>query len=105
MWPPSLQSSNSRSESVEFQVSVVGRAQLSPVPSQLCPWTHFIILHRLYVEPRYVLKRDNVTLQGITKTHAFFCVSSKGEDVQDIKGKDGLAGTDCNARFYLFLRK
>ena len=83
----------------------MGRAQLSPVPSQLCPWTHFIILHRLYVEPRYVLKRDNVTLQGITKTHAFFCVSSKGEDVQDIKGKDGLAGTDCNARFYLFLRK
>ena len=33
-----------------------------------------------------MLKHDKVTLQGVTKTHAFFCVSSPGEDVQDIKG-------------------
>ena len=64
----------------------MGRAQLSPVPPQLCPWTHFITLHKGYIEPRYVLRHENATLQGVTKTHAFFCVSSPGEDVQDIKG-------------------
>ena len=64
----------------------MSRAQLSPVPPQLCPWTHFIILHKRYTEPRNVLKHDKVTLQGVTKRHAFFCVSKPGEDVQDIKG-------------------
>ena len=68
-----------------FKVSVWGRAQLSPVPYKLSPWTHFIILHKRYIDPSYVLENDNVTLQGVTETHAFFCVTSHEEDVQDIK--------------------
>jgi hypothetical protein len=36
---------------------------------------HFLLRHECYVHPNYVLEHDNITLHGITPTHAFFCVS------------------------------
>ena len=39
--------------------------------------------HEKYVHPKYILEHDNVTLQGITQTHAFFCVSEPDVNVYD----------------------
>ena len=39
--------------------------------------------HEKYVHPKYILEHDNVTLQGITQTHAFFCVSEPNVNVYD----------------------
>ena len=36
---------------------------------------NFALRHEEYVHPRYILESDNITLQGITDSHAFFCVS------------------------------
>ena len=36
---------------------------------------NFALRHEQYVHPRYILESDNITLQGITDSHAFFCVS------------------------------
>ena len=44
---------------------------------------NFIWWHQKYVHPRYVLEHDNITLMGITPTHAFFCVSDPEVDVLD----------------------
>ena len=46
---------------------------------------NFVWRHEAYVHPRYVLEHDNMTLMGITPTHAFFCVSDPDVDVYDIK--------------------
>ncbi len=40
-------------------------------------WTR----HEAYVHPKYAIENDNVTIQGMTPTHAFFCVSDKDRDV------------------------
>ena len=39
---------------------------------------NFVWRHEKYVHPRYILERDNVSLMGVTPTHAFFCVSDPG---------------------------
>ena len=44
---------------------------------------NFVWYHERYVHPRYVLEHDNITLMGITPTHAFFCVSDPEVDVLD----------------------
>ena len=44
---------------------------------------NFIWWHQKYVHPRYVLEHDNITLMGITPTHAFFWVSDPEVDVLD----------------------
>ena len=44
---------------------------------------NFVWYHERYVHPRYVLEHDNITLMGITPTHAFFCVSDTEVDVLD----------------------
>ena len=41
--------------------------------------------HEKYVHPRYILEHDNVTLMGVTPTHAFFCVSDPGFDIYETK--------------------
>ena len=44
---------------------------------------NFVWRHERYVHPRYVLEHDNITLMGVTPTHAFFCVSDPDFDVLD----------------------
>ena len=46
---------------------------------------NFVWSHERYVHPRYVLEHDNITLMGITPSHAFFCVSEPDVDVYDMK--------------------
>ena len=46
---------------------------------------NFVWHHERYVHPRYVLEHDNITLMGITPSHAFFCVSEPDLDVYDMK--------------------
>ena len=51
----------------------------------LDPWTNFSSRHIKYMHPRYILENDNVTLQGITETHAFFCVTDPAKDIYNMK--------------------
>ena len=44
---------------------------------------HYCLRHEKYVHPKYILEHDNVTLQGVTPTHAFFCVSDPDVNVYD----------------------
>ena len=44
---------------------------------------NFVLYHKKYVHPRYVIEHENITLMGITPTHAFFCVSDPEVDVLD----------------------
>ncbi len=44
---------------------------------------NFCLLHERYVHPSYVLGKDHITLQSITPTHAFFCVSTEDVNVYD----------------------
>ncbi len=54
---------------------------LCSIPSQHT-LGNFLYKHSRYVHPDFALKEGNrVTLQGITTTHAFFCISDEGEDV------------------------
>ena len=46
---------------------------------------NYVWRHNRYVHPRYVLEHDNITLMGVTPTHAYFCVSDPKVDVQNIK--------------------
>ncbi len=46
---------------------------------------NFLLMHNEYVHPRYVLQNKNVTLMGITPTHAFFCISDPSCDLLDTK--------------------
>ena len=46
---------------------------------------NFVWSHATYVHPRYILEHDNITLMGITPSHAFFCVSEPDVDVFDMK--------------------
>ena len=44
---------------------------------------HYCLKHEKYVHPRYILEHDNITLQGMTPSHAFFCVSEPEVNVYD----------------------
>ena len=46
---------------------------------------NYLYTHNRYVHPDYILKNDKVTLQGVTETHAYFCVSDDDKDVYDTK--------------------
>ena len=48
---------------------------------------NFVLYHKKYVHPRYVIEHDNITLMGITPTHAFFCVSDPEVNVLDTQVK------------------
>ena len=45
---------------------------------------NYVWRHNKYVHPRYVLEHDNITLMGVTPTHAYFCVSDPKVDLQNI---------------------
>ena len=46
---------------------------------------NFCCKHEEYVHPRYVLEHDNITLFGVTDTHAFFCVSKPDFNVYETR--------------------
>ena len=86
-----------RKKSEEYEnsaqvVNVVSRGAYSIV--LLHQLHNFLWLHEKYVHPRYVLQRDNITLMGITPTHAFFCVSDPDVDVLETQVKK----CNCNYR-------
>jgi hypothetical protein len=49
------------------------------------PWNNFSSSHVKYIHPRYILENDNVTLQGITSLHAYFCVTNPAVNIYDTK--------------------
>ena len=55
------------------------------LPSIRYQLRNFVWRHEKYVHPRFILEHDNVSLMGITPTHAFFCVSEPGFDVYQTK--------------------
>ena len=36
---------------------------------------NYVYYHKRYVSPEYILEKDKATLQGVTKTHFFFCIT------------------------------
>ena len=42
---------------------------------------NFMTIHEDWVETEYVLANNNVTLQGVNRTHAWFCVTNPSVDV------------------------
>ena len=64
-------------------VSVWGRGAYSPLMAHQL--NNFVWKHEKFVHPSYVLHHDNITLMGVTPTHAFYCVSDPGFDVYDTK--------------------
>ena len=42
---------------------------------------HYMTIHEDWVDTEYVLANNNVTLQGVNKTHAWFCVTDPTVDV------------------------
>lgn len=45
---------------------------------------NFFYTHSAYLNPDWVLHKPNVTLQGVTYTHVFFCVTDPSVDVTDL---------------------
>lgn len=46
---------------------------------------NFFYVHEEYVDPKYILDNDNVTLQSVTDKHAVFCVSDPEFNVFETK--------------------
>ena len=64
-------------------VNIMGRGAYSLIINHQL--YNFVWRHEKYVHPRYILEHDNITLMGITPTHAFFCVSDPGFDIYETK--------------------
>ncbi len=64
---------------------------------------NFCCKHVKYVHPKYVLEHDNITLFGITKTHAFFCVSDPKFNVYETKVRVYIHVVGSNVLFHTFL--
>ncbi len=64
-------------------VSIVCRAHyMDPIPHSL---KNFLYVHEEYVDPRYVLEKENVTLFTMDTTHVYFCVTTPEVDIYDTK--------------------
>ncbi|CAM6054407.1 unnamed protein product [Sphagnum tenellum] len=64
-------------------VNILGRGAYSIVYNHQLE--NFVYYHVKYVHPRYILEHDNITMYGITPTHAFFCVThDPTKNVNDI---------------------
>ena len=64
-------------------VNIIGRGAYSlNIEYQL---HNFVWRHEEYKHPHYILEHDNITLMGLTTTHAFFCVTDQDFDIYDIK--------------------
>ena len=54
-------------------------------PAVLHSPVNFMYTHLEYLHPNEVLKRDNITLQGVDGNYAWFCVTDKNVNVYDLK--------------------
>jgi hypothetical protein len=77
-----------RERSKEYEHSaqlchIMGRGAYTIVQNQKLH--NFCCRHIKYVHPRYILEHDNITLFGVTKTHAFFCVSDPNFNIYETK--------------------
>lgn len=68
-------------ESCAQVVKIWLRAHYSP--ATIHSPVNFLYTHQEYVHPQEVLAKDNITLQGVTASHAWFCVSLPDIDVYD----------------------
>ncbi len=64
-------------------VNVLMRAK--PLVYVVSTEQYFLYHHEKYVHPRYILESANVTLMGVEKDYALFCVSDPDVDVYDTK--------------------
>ena len=74
-----------KSESYEYSAQLVDIITWGAPTYTLVQPKHYVWKHVRYLHPRYVLEHDNITLMGLTPTHAFFCVSDPEVDVRNIK--------------------
>ena len=74
-----------KSESYEYSAQVVDIITWGAPAHPLVQPKHYVWKHERYLHPRYVLEHDNITLMGLTPTHAFFCVSDPEVDVRNVK--------------------
>ena len=63
-------------------VDVWGKASLSYFIFQRPE--NFLYTHSKYVHPNYILSGKHISLHGVTKTHAYFCVTDRNVDVTDM---------------------
>ena len=75
-------------ENSAHMVNIVARGTYSVL--MIHQLRNFVWHHEKYVHPRYVLEHDNITLMGVTPTHAFFCLSDPKFNVLDIKARCSL---------------
>ncbi len=80
-----------RSERLRAQTSYEHSAQVVKVVARAAPTImmdhtldHFLYRHSAYISPRTILENDNWTLYGVTRTHAFFCVSDESFNVYEM---------------------
>ena len=62
-------------------VSIWGRGAFSFVARHYPE--NYWYFHKAYVHPEEILRNEKATLQGVTNTHAFFCISRQDKDVYD----------------------
>ena len=74
-----------KTESYEYSAQLVDIITWGAPTFALIQPKHYVWKHERYLHPRYVLEHDNITLMGLTPTHAFFCVTDPGVDVRNIK--------------------
>ena len=81
-------------------VSLMGRGAYSVVLNHQLH--NFVWRHERYVHPKYVLEHDNITLMGVTPTHAFFCVSEPDFDIYETKAStENVKATLFNGQFLI----
>ena len=73
------------SKSYEYSAQLVDVVAWGTHSYHLTVPNNYVVRHNKYINPKYVLQHDNITLMGITPTQAFFCVSDAKVDVQNIK--------------------
>ena len=74
-----------RSESYENSAQLVDVVAWGAHSYVLIQPKNYVWKHKKYVHPKYVLEHDNITLMGLTPSHAFFCVSDSKVDLTNIK--------------------
>jgi hypothetical protein len=71
-------------------VTVLARAGHGPITDHKL--NNFCWRHDQYVNPRFVLERDNVTMCGFTTTHAYFSVMHDDDDLYNVEERIDQSG-------------
>ena len=79
-------------------VKVLGRGTISLIENH--DEANFLYLHESYQHPSFILKHDNVVLNGVNKEHAIFCVSD-----EDVCNLDTTIGPFAYVNMFIAARK